>query len=179
MGWKNIKDTYRITHQVTVEDNTICIGSPMVHDLARIDMATGDIQENQTFSGFLEKTYPFLLSADPGYLRQLIDKPDVFKNDITVYTFEDGSILECQCEEPGYPNVTHDGQLMYENRFSTDRSQVVAWAKKDLECWYRNLGERIERLQSDIDEALDEHARVARKVRDLEAQYPTALNEDS
>jgi len=172
MGWKNLKEAFSIEHRVTVTGSLICIGSPLVHDLVKINMETGEIQENQTFGPFLKKHYPELLSSPAWYIRQLIQRPDTFEADIPVYTFRDGEIIECLCERPGYPNVTHDGQLMYENRFSTSKDQVIAWAKQDLLSWYNALDEQIERLQADMDKAMLEHAKAAEKVRALEARYP-------
>ena len=33
MGWKNIKEHYRIGHAVQVTDAGICIGSPYIHNI--------------------------------------------------------------------------------------------------------------------------------------------------
>jgi len=33
MGWKNVKEHYRIGHSVQVTEQGVCIGSPYVHNL--------------------------------------------------------------------------------------------------------------------------------------------------
>jgi len=33
MGWKNIKEHYRINHYVQVTEQGICIGSPYIHNI--------------------------------------------------------------------------------------------------------------------------------------------------
>lgn len=54
------------------------------------------------------------------------------------------------CEEAGWPNVTHDGQMMYENTFSTDRAEVVRWAYNNavagVEWRTRSVNEAREKL---------------------------------
>lgn len=153
MGWKNVKEAFDIKHNVIMEDGRIFIGSGFIHDLVSIDVDTGEIWENETFRNSLRENYPDLLKADPEKVRALILAPDTFKASIPVFTFQDGDIIECRCEEPGYPNVTHDGRMMYENRFSTDIQEVVRWAKNDLEIWSDNLDKHIQELQEKLDSA--------------------------
>lgn len=172
MGWKNIKEAFGIEHQVRVEDGYICIGSGMVHNLITIGVETGELNENPTFRDFLEKHYPEVKSAGTRKLLDLIETPDTFEASIPVFTFQDGDIIECRCEAIGYPNVTHDGRMMYENRFSTDLEQVVRWAKRDLEIWSENLGERAEDLETQRDKVKNELSRVKSKYFKLCFKYP-------
>lgn len=134
MGWKNVKEHYGIEHIVrVVPDKGICIGSGYVHDIIVIDKdmkikRQEHIGRGEPFEGWVRA-----MEADKAELKRLIDAPDTFAKSVTVYTYDyDGNVIEKQCEEPAWPNVTHDGDLMYENTFSTDRGQVVEWAKRNL-----------------------------------------------
>lgn len=174
MGWKNVKEHYGITHYVAVyPEKGICIGSGYVHDLIAIldtdrkadwrdgiDRNRADIGHNLTISrpNYMARGKPFdgwvaQWIENPAQLRQLIDKPDSFANSITVYTYDyDGNIIEKLCEEPGWPNVTHDGRMMYENTFSTDRDQVVAWAKRELTAARDQIASTIRVIENEQDE---------------------------
>jgi hypothetical protein len=139
MGWKNVKEGYDIGHIVQVTDEGICIGSAFLHTILLIGL-----------DGVLKKTedrpinadilrYQSEMLADPERLRALVTTPDTFHTSIPVYTFDDTGILEKQCEKTGWPNVTHDGCLMYENSFSTDLATIVSLAKANARSRIVNL----------------------------------------
>ena len=179
MGWKNLKEAFDIDrHHVTVEDGNIQIGSGFVHDLVIVDTKTGEVRQNKTFSDFLSKAYPALERASQTRLLDLIKTPDTFKASIPVFTFRDGEIIECHCEELGYPNVTHDGQLMYENRFSGDIDQVVAWAKRDLEAWSDMLDRRKQEIETELASIKESLDFAKRKYLDLCDNYPQTSNSE-
>lgn len=174
MGWKALKEHYQIEHLVTVQQEYICIGSNLCRNLAMIDTETGKIVPNSTFADFLPDNYPTLASASDAERLALIEQADQFKASIPVFTFGDGKIIEKQCEATGHPNVTHDGILMYHNRFTTDRNQAVSWAMNDLESWKATLTECIERLEREIDEKQEELEVTIRQLSYLQREYPDA-----
>ena len=82
MGWKNVKDHYRIGHIVQIKKvggdhgdvakNAICIGSPYIHDLIVVSL-DGDILKRYSDHGNDDLTrYMQEMEADPGVLRQLV-----------------------------------------------------------------------------------------------------------
>lgn len=134
MGWKNVKEHYRIGHTVQVSDAGICIGSPYIHDIMVINKYNGNFIARYIMGGNEDlKRYQIEMDADPDKLKKLVTDPDQFSASIPVFTWKGGDILQFLCEVPGYPNITHDGQLMHENDFSTDRKQVMAWAVQSAE----------------------------------------------
>ena len=144
MGWKNVQTHYQIDHTVHVTDEGICIGSPYVHNLLVIKADGSVVYPHSSIGrgGKLDR-YVRDIRADPSRARQLIESPDHFERSITVYTYRMGDIIEKQCEEPGYPNVTHDGEMMYDNTFSQDRDEVVAWAKRNCTAAIENIRDSI------------------------------------
>lgn len=172
MGWKNVRDHYGIKHIVCIAEKGLCIGSPYVHDLIvivdadkprdwhdTIDRRCTSIGHNLQIwrSVYLGQGEPFdgivkAMAADPAKLRELIETPDTFERSITVWTCDyfKGLIIEKQCEEVGWPNVTHDGELMYENSFSTDRAEIVEYARRNaaagLESAERNIADAEQKL---------------------------------
>lgn len=150
MGWKNVKEAYQITHIVCVTEEGICIGSGYVHNLIVIDL-NGNIKKREVERSNNDLLrYQREMDADPTQLRQLVTTPDSFNASIPVFTYADGEIIEKQCETPGYPNATHDGCLMYENTFSTDRQQVVEWAKHDVDIHIKTTQEHIQGLKRSL-----------------------------
>lgn len=173
MGWKNVKEHYKIGHFVQIADKGLCIGSPYVHDLIVVNAADLSITANSITrrEGDLGR-YLSEMEADKETLRQLIDTPDTFSASLTVYTYEGGKILEKQCEEYGWPNVTHDGLMMFENLFSPDIDKVVAWAKRNAEAEIElstdaliDLKEKLAERERWLQERIDDLA-------ELNAAYP-------
>lgn len=150
MGWKALKDKFAIGHLVCVTERGICIGSSYVHDLATINPETGVVEENSTFSGFLDNNYPALRSASAQEILQLVNAPDSFKANIPVYTYEDSQILEKYCEMPGWPNVTHDGCLMYENTFFANKEEAIAKAQASAVSRLKFARQQVNELQTEL-----------------------------
>ena len=171
MGWKNVKVHYGITHYVMVADKGICIGSGYVHDLLVVTNSDeprdwrDSVDRTETKIGcnlslwrprYLGQGEPFdgivkAMMDDPATLRRLIETPDTFSASVPVYTYDyDGNIIDKLCEEPGWPNVTHDGDMMYENTFSTDRDQVIKWAQRNMEAGRENAALDIEQQEEEL-----------------------------
>lgn len=150
MGWKLLKERYRIGHIVQIREGALCIGSPYIHDLIKIvdgKPTWGNLgpSKNDDLARYFDE-----MSADINSLHRIIDEPDWFDVFTPVYTWDGGEIIEKLCEEHGWPNVTHDGQLMYENSFSTDRAKVVEWAKESARYSVEWRKERLEEALTDL-----------------------------
>lgn len=157
MSWKNIKEEYRIGHTVIVNNKGVCIGSPMVHDLIVINL-DGEITKRRDGSPNEDIIrYMKEMDADPEKLKRLVKAEDTFAKSIAVYTFDDGKIIEKQCEELGWPNVTHDGEVMCENTFSIDREKVVQWAIEDASLGVKWTKEALESKRDDLRIAAERH----------------------
>ena len=121
MGWKTVKEHYQIKHHVCVGEAGICIGSGYISDILVISLEGVLIKRYEDRSNNQLSEYQRRMDADPALLKRLVQTSDTFAISIPVYTYNDGTIIEKRCEAPGWPNVTHDGDMMYENRYSTDR----------------------------------------------------------
>lgn len=158
MGWKALKEHYRIGHSVqVVPDKGICIGSPYIHDIIVVSMIGEITKRYDPGRGWSRNEdldrYQAEMEADPALLKRLIDQPDAFERSLTVYTYEGGDIIECQCVELDWPNVTHDGRMMYENTFSPDRAKVVEWATSNARAGIENWTEIVDQRTKDLGEA--------------------------
>lgn len=151
MGWKRFKEHFEIGHHVCVCDGKILIGSRYVSNIVSVDMETGSVVCSKTFPEFLRQYYPVLAKADPAEILSCIREQDIFERSVRIYVFMNNEIVEKYCEEPCYPNVTHDGLMIYDgDSFSVDRDVVVRGAREYLERRCENAAETIERRKADI-----------------------------
>ena len=152
MGWKKIKEHYRIEHLVQVTEAGICIGSPYIHNIIVIGL-NGNIKKRyDSNSNENLKRYQAEMDDKPEKLRQIAKSLDNFSAPVKVFTYSGSNIVEKYCETPGWPNVTHDGEIMYENTFSMDKSRVVKWAKQDAKAGVKNAKRRVEEIEQTLAE---------------------------
>ena len=176
MGWKTLKEHFQIGHAVQVTDKGICIGSPYIHDIIVVGH---DGKVVKRYSGGANEDlarYQREFDSDPDLIRRLVEAPDEFPVSITVYTYGDGEIIEKQCEVLEWPNVTHDGKMMYENTFSTDKPTVVAWAKEDADYGLRHAEDAVREAERRLTECQERRAKAAADREKLEADYPPSLS---
>lgn len=172
MGWKTFKDHYKITHIVHVSEGKILLGSPYSSELVAICMSTGEITESSVHSNFMARAYPEVAAASNQERLDIISQPDSFGPSVAIYTFDEPNILEKMSEETQWPGVTHDGCIIYENTFSTDKTQVIAWAKRDAAIGVLWANKRLNQLQKELEQ---QHAKLAEAngtVKQLEDLYP-------
>jgi len=177
MGWKNVKEHYQIGHIVQVSTKGICIGSPYIHDLIVIGSDGRLIKQRDSLNGDLQR-YQREMEDDRETLQRLIEEPDVFTASIPVFTYDGGEIIEKRCEELGWPNVTHDGEMMFENTFSADKKEVVAWAKRNAASevdWMRKAILEHEEKLADMRSKFNGYE--ANKAK-LDADYPEIREEN-
>lgn len=173
MGWKTLKQHYRIGHAVqVVPDKGICIGSPYIHDLIVIGVDGQIIKADYGRVNEDLRRYMAEFKSDPDRLREVIQATDTFEKAITVYTWDGANILEKKCEKLGWPNVTHDGAMMYANTFSDDKNTVVKWAKENARGGIKWKMERVEDIKKQLSEMESLLAESRDHLKKLEAQYP-------
>jgi len=168
MGWKNVKEHYDIKHIVQVTNAGICIGSPYVHNILTIRPDLSVVRSESIGHGEPFDSIVTAMNADRSKLRELIYSSDTFSASIPVYTFTyDGEIVEALCEQPGWPNLTHDGRIMYENTHFPDRQQAVAQAAKELDAVVENAANRCAEAHLEAEKAEERRAKAEAAVERL------------
>lgn len=171
MGLKAIKEHYEIKHNVHIRGGLITIGSAYVPDIIAFDVEGKIHKKDDLFvkeGNELDRVYKALVS-DPELIVKLIRQEDVFERSIRVYSFNGAEITEHFCEELGWPNVTHDGRMMYENRFTTDRNEAIEWALKEAESALKWEERRLGELQKEIEDTKMRRDQYAANVETLKA----------
>lgn len=151
-GWKSFKEQFKITHNIQITEDGLCIGSGYVHNLITVNPQTGLIIENPTFSGFIKEYYPQLLNVSPQKSIQALQAPDTFSKSIPVFTYEGSQIIEEQAEEFGYPHPTYSGKMQYENTFFKTKQQALMAAKTNNQAGISLTQEAIKSYQAKLDE---------------------------
>lgn len=169
MGWRKFKDHFQIEHYVRIQGECLLIGSAHVSDLATIELKSGKLQQNENFPRFLNEKYPKLLEVSSAEILELLNTEDQFCASIPVYTYDGAEIIEKFCEVFGWPNVTHDGDMMYENTFFTDKSKAVLRAKTNAQCGIENYSERITETEIKLAELKERLAEYQADLKKLEA----------
>ena len=166
MGWKKVKEHYGIKHIVQVDSRSdygkvpcILIGSPYISDIIVIRVSDAKILKHNTSKRYInELLYDLQQRLDEdeknGTLKRLIDEQDTFERLLPVYNIQRRRIVKMYCESYGYPNVTTDGQLMYENTFASQlraaRYYLLHRSKMNWRVWWWHVKERLERIVEEI-----------------------------
>lgn len=178
MSWKNVKTHYRIEHIVQLRDGKICIGSGYIHDLIRVTL-NGEVSWGNLGPSYNDDLARYFaeMAADLSLLRELIQAPDSFAASLPVYTYDGGEVIEKQCEAHGWPNLTHDGALMYQNTFSPDKAQAVKWAKNSADIGVKWARERLVETEAKLVDCRKQLASEEADRAKLEADFPALATE--
>jgi len=173
MSWKNVKEHYQIKHAVSITEKGICIGSPYIHDIIVIGL-DGVIKKRYDSESNSElNRYQKEFDADLPTLKKLVTTPDTFLKSIPIYTADGGKILEKRCEAIGWPNITHDGEMMYENVFFLTAAAAARKAMADANAGLEWRQDKIKNLKTEIAEIEAYIALLKTNRAQLETDYPT------
>lgn len=173
MGWKKFKERFGIKHIVQIADGRITIGSGYISDLASVHIASGKVFHKQGWESSL-KEYAALWAASPEEIKALLDEPDQFEKSTPVYIVSDATVLEEQCEEFGYPNITHSGRLMYENTSFLSREKADNYALCALTYRIDAWSQRREKLLAEVAEIEAEIAASKVQKSEIETRLGSA-----
>ena len=161
MGWKTVKEYYKIGHIVHVEDGKLLIGSQMCTHLFEFDMKGKFIKGALCGLDEPNELFPWreAIKADSesGKLGELLATEDKFENLVTVWTFNREKIIEKQAEKCEWPNCCTDGELIENNTHFTSRKKAEeALLSRSIYAF----GAFIERMDAEIDDLQSQSACV-------------------
>lgn len=155
MGYKLLRDTYKIDHIVQVCDKkeyggrVICIGDTFVHDLIVITMegtvvVRSAVDDEVEFQRYIQE-----FDADTEKLKRIVQTPDAFDADKnkTVYIYDSYYCrIRTEVYQDGYP-TTNTGELMYVNTSFETYKDALNCALRDTEYYRYRHRDEIDRLQ--------------------------------
>lgn len=176
MGWKNVKQHYRIGHLVHLTTAGLCIGSQFIPE-AIIVGAHGEILKRYDRADAELARYQAEIDADAATFVRLMSEPDCFDRSVPVYSFRGSQIIEKQCEDLGWPHVTHDGELMYENGSFPTRDDAIRAAKADARSGITGWSSALERARQEVARVEQEINRATADLALLDTQFPDVVAE--
>ena len=177
MGWKTIKEYYNIPNMIVHKDNNyICIGTDFINDLIRIKH-DGTVLTTFGYDfyhdDFLCDLYHKISNNSKEKNKELFDTTDKFEINLVVYTFDSKyEIVEKFCENYEYPNVTHDGCLMYEKLFFKKIEDCVKIMKNKLNTTQNYNVMRLKESNDDMIKFTKEIEVTHSLIQKLNAKYP-------
>lgn len=148
MGWKAIKEAANIKHIVQIREGDVFVGSAYIPDCIRIDsegkIKKGYYAERGWSSNEDLLAYMVVLEQleKSGELKFLFHSVDKFDRPMEIFTHKRGRVVKKYCEKPEWPNVTTDGEMIYENTFFLTRAQAKGDLLHDTKLGVRS-GRRI------------------------------------
>lgn len=173
MGWKAVKDHYHISHIVYMAGANLLVGTECVPEMIEVAPDGSLVQEWKSHfkTGEIDRIQT-AIKADPAKFRELLDQADVFETCIPVFSFQNGGVVEQMCEEFGYPNVTHDGQLMMLNTHFLDEDEAARQGKKSLEANQLTFAEMIVDLEDRLQDIRNLQQAEKDQLERLERLHP-------
>ena len=137
MGIKALKREFKIGHIVQRLPGKIVIGSPYVSELIAIH-SEGIVSKSrsvQSGKDEIGQIYDALIGCDKAKLLKILNDPEIPIDPKPVYTEATrGRVIKVYCEEYGWPNLTTEGVLMYDNIHFKRRSEALKDSKEDRVC---------------------------------------------
>lgn len=137
----------------------IGIGSPLCHDLIKLDVATNKItyaldtfHKGRSAIGSVELTFiwdKLHELVDNGSMADIINGNDVIENPLPAYTVRHGVLICTVTDAYGWPNVTADGWMMHDNTYFKTVDGAIDYGIEEYEARAGHLTERLKELQSE------------------------------
>jgi hypothetical protein len=152
-------------YTIQQDGEKICIGGAYCNDLISVNMETLEMKTavhiDEGRAGLRSDELVMIWDKlteliKNGEIKDIIEGKDEIENPLTVYTVQNGELKECITDEYGWPNVTDDGFLMYENQYFRMKEAAIQRGICDLE--YQMISSK---------KLTDEYTDILKKHKDL------------
>jgi hypothetical protein len=163
-------------YTIQQDGEKICIGGAYCNDLISVNMETLEIKTASHIDGGraglrhdeLVMIWDKLIELiKNGEIKDIIEGKDEIANPLAVYTVQDGELKECITDEYGWPNVTDDGFLMYENQYFRTKEAAIQRGIEDLECQIISSKELIDEYVDKLKKRKDLIKESEKRMREL------------
>jgi hypothetical protein len=148
---KTLNNTKYIVHDL---DDCIAIGSPMQSDLISVNKRHLYMNYSLTYdqrdarkrisNPELEFIWDKLKELiDSGKIHAFIDGIDEIEDPLPVFAVIKGKLLSTTTDKYGYPNITAEGYLMYDNKFFRSKKAAIENEIKNYIAAVRHREEQI------------------------------------
>lgn len=172
-------------YTVAFYDKYIGIGSPLCHDLIRLDVEDGklkyalDTWRKGRESVLHHEELTFIWDklqelVDSGEISEIINNNDVLENPLPVYTVKAGKLHCTTTDAYGWPNVTVEGYMMHDNDYFKTVGEAVDYGIKEYEYRVKTFEERIVEVEKELDRLKDYKQEYSNIVAGLKLLNPAA-----
>ena len=157
----------------------IAVGSSYIHNLISVNKSTLKVKyaldtfntgreaiNHKPLEEIWDKLHELIES---GKIHDIIEGCDDIANPLPVYTVEDGQFIETTTDEYGWPNVTIDGKIMYENTHFKTKGEAVEWGIKSTINTLKWTDENILELEAKLVKAKKQRIQYSKELDSLKA----------
>lgn len=169
-------------YTVNNNENYIAVGSPLCHDLIKVDKKDLKVKyaldtwhegrkalekDSKAELLFIWDKLHELISN--GEIHDIINGNDEIENPLPVFTCEDGKLIETFTDKYGYPNTTISGEIMYENTYFKTRKKAIEYGIEDCGYAIKSYERREKELLSDLEKVKNELIKYRNLVIELQS----------
>lgn len=156
-------------------DNTdyIALGSPLCHNLISVNKKTLEIRYAlDTFkegkeglikrssyvegcSGILRIWNRLEEIIQSGEILDVINGVDEIENPITIWTINNGELVQTYTDKMEWPNTTYDGKTIYENTYFDSKEKAIEYGIREYSAGVSIMERSVDRISKDLKEAND------------------------
>lgn len=170
-------------YSITNQDEYIAVGSPMCHDLFRIDKKTLNLKyaldwENKGRAALDRDSKPDELLfiwdkltelIESGEINDIINGRDILEFPLPIFTVRNGKLIKSFTDNyEVWPNTDDDGVPMYDNTHFKDEDKAIEYGLSDNRYLEKRLNERIAEQEAEIIKLKDRMKIVQDNINHLE-----------
>jgi hypothetical protein len=157
-------------YSVSNHNDYIAVGSPLCHDLIKLDKKTLTVtyaldtyrEGRKCFEGtsrMSEKTELLFIwdkmheLVASGEIKDIIEGKDTIENPLPVFSVKDGILVESITDKYGWPNTDDNGICMYENTHFKTKEQAIENGIKEYEAGLSLSLDNLKERESELEKA--------------------------
>ena len=165
-------------YAITNQRGYIAVGSPLCHDLISVNKETLKLKYAlDTFregrkclegKGELLFIYDKMQELiDNGKIKDIIKGVDELSINLPVFTVEDGELIEAFTDKYGHPNLTDNGDLMYDNTHFPTKEEAINYGIKECKYMVKHSVERINEITEKLKKAQERKGEYEKQINHL------------
>jgi hypothetical protein len=156
---KILNDTNYIINN---NDDYIAVGSPLCHDLISVNKKTLKLKYaldtwHDGRSSIKHDELLFIWDKlqeliNNGQIKDIIEGHDEIENPLPVFTVRDGKVIKSFTDKYGWPNITIDGDLMYDNTWFKTELEAIEYGIQEYKAGMDTVQRTIDEKRKELKE---------------------------
>lgn len=150
MGVHRVKEHFGIHHTVHMEDGKLLIGSDYIRDILIFSVDGELLQGRQNFDEYVKE-----IAGDRESFKTLLALPDDETGTVSVFSHNNGRVIEQKTYALGWPHVTLCGERMYNNTHFASPQEAAQHGVESMAYRVQHDREQESRLREQLKECQD------------------------